>query len=120
MPEAPGGAMTPMKLLERSIFPLLKRPGATQPDPASFTLGRHETNDWVLADPSISGVHARLRLSGGVWLLRDLQSTNGTSVNGRRLGGDPVELKEGDALKFGRFQFLFLGPSTLHAKLRGG
>jgi pSer/pThr/pTyr-binding forkhead associated (FHA) protein len=45
-------------------------------------IGRVPGNDLVIADPSVSARHARLRLSGGVWTLADLGSVNGTSVDG--------------------------------------
>jgi pSer/pThr/pTyr-binding forkhead associated (FHA) protein len=45
-------------------------------------IGRVPGNDLVIADPSVSARHARLRLSGGVWTLADLGSVNGTTVDG--------------------------------------
>jgi len=56
----------------------------------------------------ISREHAKLIIQGGQWLLQDMQSTNGTFVNGRRLAsGERVALQEGDQLRFGRFVVLF-------------
>ena len=49
---------------------------------AEVLIGRVPGNDLVIADPSVSARHARLRLSGGVWTLADLGSVNGTSVDG--------------------------------------
>ncbi len=65
-------------------------------------VGRHHACDVVLTDPSVSRRHARLSFRDGNWVLRDLDSTNGTAVNGKRvvrcrlLPGDYLEL--GDEL----------------------
>jgi DNA-binding NtrC family response regulator len=52
----------------------------------AVTLGSHEGNAVVVAHPTVSRFHARIELdpSGG-WLLTDLDSTNGTMVNGLRV-----------------------------------
>jgi FHA domain-containing protein len=61
-------------------------------------IGRHPACDVVVADPSVSRRHAQLTFRDGVWVLQDLASTNGTAVNGERVGraalhsGDVVEL----------------------------
>jgi hypothetical protein len=62
-------------------------------------LGRHHACDVVLSDPSVSRRHARLLFRGGNWVLQDLQSTNGTIVNGVRVGR--CELWPGDHLVLG-------------------
>ena len=48
----------------------------------SVTIGRAPDNMIVIDDPSVSSRHAQLELSGGVYRLKDLDSTNGTRVNG--------------------------------------
>jgi FHA domain len=45
-------------------------------------VGRHPGCDVVLDHPSVSRRHAQLRFRDGGWILRDLESTNGTRVNG--------------------------------------
>jgi hypothetical protein len=62
-------------------------------------VGRHHTCDVVLADPSVSRRHARLLFRDGIWILRDLESTNGTIVNGVRVGR--CEIRPGDQLLLG-------------------
>ncbi|MDD4239321.1 MAG: DUF3662 and FHA domain-containing protein [Desulfotomaculaceae bacterium] len=65
---------------------------------ASIVLGRHEDCDIVLNDSSVSRRHARLELHRGRYTIVDLGSTNGTMVNGIRIGtkvlgaGDTVTL----------------------------
>jgi type VI secretion system FHA domain protein len=63
------------------------------------TIGRRAGNDWVLADPHVSGRHARIRAMGGTFFLEDNDSGNGVLVNGNRVHpGEPFPLKEGDVL----------------------
>jgi pSer/pThr/pTyr-binding forkhead associated (FHA) protein len=49
---------------------------------ALITIGRAADNIIVIDDPSISSRHAQLELSGELYRLKDLDSTNGTRVNG--------------------------------------
>lgn len=62
-------------------------------------LGRHHSCDVVLSDPSVSRRHARLVLRDGHWVLQDLESTNGTMINGVRVGR--CALRPGDRLALG-------------------
>ncbi len=71
-------------------------------------IGRHETNDWILRDPSryVSGRHAQIEHRAGTWWLRDT-STNGTFVNGSEeaLGPDrPHQLAPGDRFRIGEYE----------------
>src|SRR3989449_9939580 len=45
-------------------------------------IGRADYNDLVVPDPSVSTSHAKLQRREGVWVLVDLDSTNGTFVDG--------------------------------------
>ena len=58
--------------------------------PAGAVLGRSREADIVLDDANVSRKHAEVRPSGGSWTVRDLGSTNGVKVNGRRIDGRPV------------------------------
>jgi pilus assembly protein CpaF len=57
-------------------------------------IGRDAVNDLQIADPKVSGAHARLRYEGGKLFVADLQSSNGTFVAGRRVIGE-VEVGPG-------------------------
>jgi pSer/pThr/pTyr-binding forkhead associated (FHA) protein len=67
-------------------------------------LGRHGDCDVVLQHMSVSRRHARLSFRDGRWVLRDLDSTNGTRVNGRRVGR--CRLEPGDRLRLGSTELL--------------
>ena len=66
---------------------------------ASLLIGRSSACQLVLADDTVSRRHAELRAEGGRWLLRDLGSSNGTYVNGRRV--IEAEVRPGDLLHLG-------------------
>jgi hypothetical protein len=68
--------------------------------PTGVTLGRSRQCDVVLEDPNVSRQHAEIRPRGGSWVLTDLGSTNGSSVNGRRIDS-PEVLKPGDEIEIG-------------------
>jgi S-DNA-T family DNA segregation ATPase FtsK/SpoIIIE len=68
-----------------------------------YTVGRSMAATITLAEPSVSRIHARLRIdSGGQCFVRDLSSTNGIQLNGERLGRSERRLQEGDQLRLGR------------------
>lgn len=62
-------------------------------------VGRHQSCDVVLSDPAVSREHARLIFRGSNWIVQDLKSTNGTFLNGARVGRS--ELRPGDRLMLG-------------------
>jgi FHA domain len=62
-------------------------------------IGRHPSCDLVMADPTVSRRHARLIFQGGAWIVQDLESTNGTRLNGRSVGR--CRLRPGDQLALG-------------------
>ena len=64
-----------------------------------ITIGRNEQNDVKYTHPSVSGYHAKAMVSDEVIELLDLQSTNGTFVNGIRISKSAVSA--GDDLQFG-------------------
>jgi len=69
-------------------------------------IGRAEYNDLVVPDPSVSTSHAKLQRREGVWVLVDLDSTNGTFVDGERVKGE-APLAPGAAVRFGDVQLVF-------------
>jgi Protein of unknown function (DUF3662)/FHA domain len=72
------------------------------------TLGRSREADIVLDDANVSRKHAEVRPSGGSWIVRDLGSTNGVKVNGRRLDpARPQSIKPGDVIELGTSRAIF-------------
>jgi pSer/pThr/pTyr-binding forkhead associated (FHA) protein len=69
-------------------------------------IGRGDYNDVVIADPSVSTMHAKLQRRESIWILADLGSTNGTYVEGERLAGESA-LTPGTTLRFGDVIALF-------------
>lgn len=51
----------------------------------SISVGRKADNDVVIDNPAISGHHCRIALEGGTYYVEDLESTNGTFVNQKRV-----------------------------------
>lgn len=64
-----------------------------------LVVGRHDSCDIVVDDMTVSRRHAQLRFRDGAWVVRDLDSTNGTTVNGQRVVR--CRLEAGDLLTLG-------------------
>jgi pSer/pThr/pTyr-binding forkhead associated (FHA) protein len=73
----------------------------------SITIGRNRDNTIVINSPEISAYHARIDRKGVEYLLTDLQSTNGSFVNGMDVVSH--RLSHGDKISFGKHVFLFVG-----------
>lgn len=75
---------------------------------AQVIIGRERSvSDIALRDPNVSRRHAQLTFTGSDWSIEDLNSTNGTLVNNRRITRCP--LRNGDLLTFGLSTFEFRG-----------
>lgn len=72
-----------------------------------LSLGRSSSNDIVIKDPFISKKHFRILKDEGEFFIEDLNSSNGTYVNGDKIG-DVVVLKNNDLIKTGDLEFIFL------------
>ena len=71
---------------------------------SGLSVGRADDNDIVLDDPAVSGHHARLLPPG---VVHDLESTNGTTVNGGARISGRRNLREGDTISIGATTFRF-------------
>ncbi len=70
-------------------------------------LGRTEEKaDFLLPDPSVSRRHAELSFRDGQWMIRDLNSSNGTFVNEQRISG-PTLLRTQDQIRCGGTVLLY-------------
>ena len=69
-------------------------------------IGRADYNDIVFPDESVSTTHAKLQRREGVWVLVDLDSTNGTFIDGDQVKGE-APLAPGAAVRFGDVSTVF-------------
>jgi signal transduction histidine kinase len=76
-------------------------------DEPTVTLGRGASNAVQLHDTEVSREHAELRRRDNVFVIRDLNSSNGTYVNGRPV--KEQELASGDQVQLGRTLLLYTG-----------
>lgn len=78
-----------------------------QLDPLPFTVGRISKSSFVINRNTISSIHAEITEEAGNYFVRDLDSTNGTYLNGRRIvGKTPID--NDDLLQFGDIAFRVL------------
>jgi len=66
-------------------------------------VGRSDDSDVVVRYPTVSHQHCRLILSGGYWYVKDLDSRNGTRINGVRVTDRRVD--PGDILSFAKYRY---------------
>ena len=66
-------------------------------------MGRSPDTDIALNDTFLSGEHARLELRSGTWMLEDMNSTNGTYLNGFEVR-TATEVHDGDIIRVGRIE----------------
>lgn len=80
------------------------------------TLGRRPYNDIVIDNLAVSGEHAVMQMSGAEVFLEDLNSTNGTYVNGKAI--KKQQLHSGDTVEIGKYKIKFVhdGVSDNHEK----
>ncbi len=69
------------------------------------TIGRHASNDIVIDQPAVSGFHAKIESIARTFVLRDLDSTNGTFINQKR--ADHQHLKHEDIILIGNHELHF-------------
>jgi pSer/pThr/pTyr-binding forkhead associated (FHA) protein len=75
-----------------------------------FRLGRAETADLRIESPEVSREHAEIVERNGIWLVRDLGSTNGTHVNGKAV--KETLLSDGDILKIAETELTFIASAA--------
>ncbi len=75
-------------------------------DKPSFTVGRKPDNDIALDNAAVSGHHCKFYESGGTWFVEDLNSTNGTFVNNKKVL--KAGLKNGDSVTLIKYTLIFV------------
>jgi pSer/pThr/pTyr-binding forkhead associated (FHA) protein len=71
----------------------------------TMSIGR-EKGDLILKSPAVSAKHARVKMENKIFLLEDLNSTNGTFVNKGRISTQ--QLHHGDLINIGKFELEFI------------
>src|SRR5690606_39656320 len=74
------------------------------------TLGRRPYNDIVIDNLAVSGEHAVLQMSGADVFIEDLNSTNGTYVNGKAV--KKQQLQGGDTVEVGKYKIKFVNDAS--------
>ena len=84
----------------------------------SIVVGRDDTADVLIDNPSVSRRHAEIRLGDDGWVVEDLGSSNGTFLRGAKITG-PQSIGLGDEIGLGKFSIVFgkaLGEGEAPAK----
>ena len=87
------------------IVKLILDPKAASVVRRGWKIGRSTAADLPVNDRAVSREHAEIELSGSAFLIRDLGSTNGTMLNGRKLtAGEACQLWSGDTVIVGKVE----------------
>jgi hypothetical protein len=102
---------------EIEVLEIVKAPGNPYPD--RISVGRARNCDVVMRDASVSKLHAHFRVAPGVLELVDIDSQNGTRVNGRPLAPhQPQPVEAGDVIIFGNVNTRLVDAHTLYDMLK--
>lgn len=82
-------------------------------DKSTVTIGRKAHNDLQIDNLAVSGEHARINMIGADAFLEDLESTNGTSVNGQAVKRQL--LQDNDVIEMGKYKLKFLSEAPVKA-----
>lgn len=78
----------------------------------NYGVGRDEANEIRLTERNISRKHATLKRNAQGWIVRDLESYNGTYINGLRVAGEQ-HVSHGDILQLGDYRLEFVDEARL-------
>jgi len=82
-----------------------------------IVIGRGAMCNVTIDDPMLSRRHVRIDLSGSEPTIEDMESRNGTQLNGRPFDGK-VPLRDGDRIRIGTQELVFLAPRSVHREFR--
>ena len=104
---------------ELRVIPLVKAPANPYSD--RISVGRARNCDVVLRNPSVSKLHAHIRREpNGSWVIIDLNSHNGTVVDGMRVSANqPIPIKIGEQVTFGGMTVRVVDAHQLYLVLLG-
>lgn len=105
--------------ITHAVYILRKRRFSTPDEKNTIKIGRAMDNDIVIADFVISKSHAQIVIFHDMYFVLDMNSTNGTKVNGRQVApGMKVQLQLNSTLAFGRYCFVFAHPLQVYRGMR--
>ena len=78
---------------------------------SEIEIGKAPHNRLVISDPTVSSTHAIVLVRDGGYNIVDLGSSNGTFVNGQRLGSESHTLQHGDKIQLGQALLTFRSPA---------
>ena len=81
----------------------------------TISIGRRSSNDVCIPDLSVSGSHALITLEDNTFWLEDLNSTNGTYINGQVVQRQIIQTN--DEIMIGKIRLTFVGPRVEPADL---
>jgi pSer/pThr/pTyr-binding forkhead associated (FHA) protein len=81
----------------------------------TFTIGRKPENDLPIDDHTVSSRHAKIVRVQSVYFLEDLNSTNGTAVNGKAI--ERAQLHDADVITIGQHRLIFQDTAVSHAPI---
>lgn len=108
---------------ESLVYPVVKSTLHANAFALGITLGRVESNDLCLGDPTVSRFHAWFARDpkSGSWFLTDADSDNGTRVAGERIkSGAKQKLGDDVVLHFGAVEVRFFEPAAFARFVDGG
>ncbi len=119
MPSGRDWGLSPTDDVDLEVYPLTKKPQASFPD--RITIGRTGNNDIVIADSSVSRLHAYVRREAtGAWVVADAGSKNGSWLRGQVLDARREKpLASRALLKLGEIELTFFLANDLFAALGG-
>ncbi len=115
-----GGQSAPRPQLDFQVFPVRKTSRSRYS--GFIAVGRADTNDIVLPDPSVSRFHAFITQDRSKYFVAAAGTKNGTFLNDKPLSleesSDPVEVSSGSRLRFGSIEVTFLKAPELYSMLK--
>lgn len=108
-----------LKALDSDLVPSLQVASGTgegkriflTPEMTILTIGRDESCGLPIVDASVSRTHATVERKWGGWVITDLDSKNGTFINGERIR--EKRLADGDQLMIGTIKVLYRNPQDV-------
>lgn len=105
--------------ISHAVYAVRKGPHSLDEAFNEICIGRSTENDISIVDYAISKEHAVLSHSNGVFYIRDLNSTNGVSVNSEKIeAGVDVPIPFGSSINIGRFGLVFARPVDLYNAIK--